>query len=119
LRPPPGAIIIGFNVRADAAARSRHQGNRRGRALLQHHLRGHRRREAGHRRACCRRRSKEQIVGLAEVREVFSPSKFGRWPAASWSRAARCGGNNPIRVLRDNVVIFEGALESLRASRTT
>ena len=41
------ARIIGFNVRADSAARDRDQGCRHRRPLLQHHLRGDRRREAG------------------------------------------------------------------------
>ena len=36
------------------------------------------------------------------------------WSRAAWSRKAAVKRNNPIRVLRDNVVIFEGALESLR-----
>src|ERR1700745_438735 len=56
---------------------------------------------------------KEQIVGVAEVREVFTPSKFGV-AAGCLVPEGFVRRNNPIRVLRDNVVIFEGALESLR-----
>ena len=56
---------------------------------------------------------KEQIVGLAEVREVFRSSKFGI-VAGCMVMDGFVRRNNPIRVLRDNVVIFEGALESLR-----
>ncbi len=56
---------------------------------------------------------KEQIVGLAEVREVFRSSKFGT-VAGCIVADGYVRRNNPIRVLRNNVVIFEGALESLR-----
>jgi translation initiation factor IF-2 len=56
---------------------------------------------------------KEQIVGLAEVREVFRSSKFGT-VAGCIVVDGYVRRNNPIRVLRDNVVIFEGGLESLR-----
>ncbi len=56
---------------------------------------------------------KEQIVGLAEVRDVFRSSKFGAI-AGCLVIDGFVRRNNPIRVLRDNVVIFEGALESLR-----
>jgi translation initiation factor IF-2 len=56
---------------------------------------------------------KEQIVGLAEVREVFRSSKFGT-VAGCIVVDGYVRRSNPIRVLRNNVVIFEGALESLR-----
>jgi translation initiation factor IF-2 len=56
---------------------------------------------------------KEQIVGLAQVREVFRSSKFGT-VAGCIVADGYVRRNNPIRVLRDNVVIFEGGLESLR-----
>src|SRR5678816_3009860 len=56
---------------------------------------------------------KEQIVGLAQVREVFRSSKFGT-VAGCIVVDGYVRRNNPIRVLRDNVVIFEGGLESLR-----
>jgi translation initiation factor IF-2 len=56
---------------------------------------------------------KESIVGTATVREVFRSSKFGVVAGCLVTEGA-VKRNNPIRVLRDSVVIFEGALESLR-----
>jgi translation initiation factor IF-2 len=56
---------------------------------------------------------KEQIVGTAQVRDVFRSSKFGVVAGCLVIEGA-VKRNNPIRVLRDSVVIFEGALESLR-----
>ena len=50
---------------------------------------------------------------MAQVREVFRSSKFGVVAGCLVTEGA-VKRNNPIRVLRDNVVIFEGALESLR-----
>ncbi|HXC57886.1 MAG TPA: translation initiation factor IF-2, partial [Steroidobacteraceae bacterium] len=56
---------------------------------------------------------KETIVGTAQVRDVFRSSKFGVVAGCLVMEGA-VKRNNPIRVLRDSVVIFEGALESLR-----
>ena len=56
---------------------------------------------------------REQIIGLAEVKEVFRSPKFGD-VAGCIVASGVVKRNNPIRVLRDNVVIFEGELESLR-----
>jgi translation initiation factor IF-2 len=56
---------------------------------------------------------KEQILGLAEVRDVFRSSKFGT-VAGCLVVDGYVRRNNPIRVLRDNVVIFQGELESLK-----
>lgn len=56
---------------------------------------------------------RDQIVGLAQVRDVFRSSKFGD-VAGCLVIEGHVKRNNPIRVLRDNVVIYEGALESLR-----
>jgi len=56
---------------------------------------------------------KETIVGVAQVREVFRSSKFGV-VAGCLVMEGTVKRNNPIRVLRESVVIFEGALESLR-----
>ncbi len=56
---------------------------------------------------------KEEIIGLAEVREVFRSPKLGAI-AGCLVVDGVVKRNNPIRVLRDNVVIFEGELESLR-----
>lgn len=55
----------------------------------------------------------ERIVGLAQVREVFRSSKTGA-VAGCMVTEGTVKRNFPIRVLRDNIVIFEGALESLR-----
>ncbi|MCH9743668.1 MAG: translation initiation factor IF-2 [Gammaproteobacteria bacterium] len=55
----------------------------------------------------------EKIVGLAEVREVFRSSKFGAVAGCMITEGV-VKRNLPIRVLRDDVVIFEGELESLR-----
>jgi translation initiation factor IF-2 len=56
---------------------------------------------------------KETIVGVAQVRDVFRSSKFGVVAGCLVIEGA-VKRNNPIRVLRESVVIFEGALESLR-----
>ena len=56
---------------------------------------------------------KEEIIGLAEVRDVFRSPKFGSI-AGCMVVDGVVKRNNPIRVLRDNIVIFEGELESLR-----
>ncbi len=56
---------------------------------------------------------KEEIVGIAEVRQVFRSSKLGAVAGCQVVEGAVRRGS-PIRVLRDNVVIFEGGLESLR-----
>lgn len=56
---------------------------------------------------------KEQIIGLAQVRDVFRSSKLGAVAGCMVIEGA-LKRNKPIRVLRDNVVIFEGELESLR-----
>jgi translation initiation factor IF-2 len=55
----------------------------------------------------------EKITGLAEVREVFRSSKIGAI-AGCMVLEGTIKRNNPIRVLRDNIVVFEGVLESLR-----
>lgn len=55
----------------------------------------------------------EKIVGLAEVREVFRSSRIGAI-AGCMVLEGTVRRNNPIRVLRDNIVVFEGSLESLR-----
>jgi len=56
---------------------------------------------------------KEEIIGLAEVRDVFRSPKLGAI-AGCMVVDGTVKRNNPIRVLRDNVVIYEGELESLR-----
>ena len=56
---------------------------------------------------------REQIVGIAEVKDVFSSPAFGEIAGCIVS-SGLVRKANPIRVLRDNVVIYEGQLESLR-----
>lgn len=56
---------------------------------------------------------KEQIIGIAEVRDVFKSPKIGSIAGCMVTEGA-IKRNNPIRVLRANVVIYEGTLESLR-----
>ncbi|WEN13519.1 translation initiation factor IF-2 [Rhodanobacter sp. AS-Z3] len=106
------ALVIGFNVRADASARKvietsgldvRYfsiiydvidQVTQAATGLLGMEVR-------------------EDIIGLAEVRDVFRSSKFGA-VAGCMVTEGHVKRSKPIRVLRDNVVIFEGELESLR-----
>jgi translation initiation factor IF-2 len=106
------ARIIGFNVRADAAARNaiKETGvDVRYYSIIYEAIDDVRQLMTG----LLTPEVKEQIVGLAEVREVFRSSKFGT-VAGCMVIDGFVRRNNPIRVLRDNVVIFEGALESLR-----
>lgn len=56
---------------------------------------------------------KEEIVGVAEVRDVFKAPKIGTVAGCMVTEGV-VKRNNPIRVLRDNVVIYQGQLESLR-----
>ena len=56
---------------------------------------------------------REEIIGVAEVRDVFNSPKFGQI-AGSMVVEGAVHRSKPIRVLRDNVVIYEGELESLR-----
>jgi translation initiation factor IF-2 len=56
---------------------------------------------------------KEQIIGIAEVRDVFKSPKIGAIAGCMVTEGS-IKRNNPIRVLRSNVVIYEGTLESLR-----
>lgn len=56
---------------------------------------------------------REEILGVAEVRDVFNSPKFGQ-VAGCMVVEGTVHRSKPIRVLRDNVVIYEGELESLR-----
>ena len=55
----------------------------------------------------------ERVVGMAQVREVFHSSRIGA-VAGCMVIEGQVKRNFPIRILRDNIVVFEGALESLR-----
>ena len=57
--------------------------------------------------------TREEIVGIAEVRDVFRSRRLGAIAGCIVLEGA-VKRHNPIRVLRDNVVIYEGELESLR-----
>jgi translation initiation factor IF-2 len=106
------ARIIAFNVRADAAAREAIKDSGidvRYYSIIYEAIDDVKQLMSG----MLAPEVKEQIVGLAEVREVFRSSKFGT-VAGCMVLDGFVRRNNPIRVLRDNVVIFEGALESLR-----
>ena len=56
---------------------------------------------------------REEILGIAEVRDTFRSPRFGQ-VAGCMVTEGHVYRNKPIRVLRDNVVIFEGELQSLR-----
>ena len=106
------ATVIGFNVRADAAARDavKETGvDVRYYSIIYEAIDDIRQMLSG----LLAPEIKEHIVGVAQVREVFRSSKFGVVAGCLVTEGA-VKRNNPIRVLRDNVVIFEGALESLR-----
>ena len=106
------ALVIGFNVRADSGARDavKETGVEvRYYSIIYEAIDDVRQMMTG----MLRPEIKEQIVGVAQVRDVFRSSKFGV-VAGCLVTEGFVRRNNPIRVLRDNVVIFEGALESLR-----
>jgi translation initiation factor IF-2 len=106
------ARIIGFNVRADGSARTmiKESGiDVRYYSIIYEAIDDVKQMLSG----LLAPEVKEQIVGLAEVREVFRSSKFGT-VAGCIVADGYVRRNNPIRVLRDNVVIFEGGLESLK-----
>lgn len=105
-------ILVGFNVRADASARR--LAEQEGIQLhyfgiiydvidaVQSAITG-----------LIGPKFKEEIVGLAEVRDVFRSSKFGAIAGCKVIEG-KVKRNLPIRVLRNNVVIYEGSLESLK-----
>jgi translation initiation factor IF-2 len=109
------AIVIGFNVRADAAARNviKESGvDVRYYSVIYEAIDDVKAAVSG----LLAPEVREQIVGLAEVREVFRSPKFGN-VAGCMVADGYVRRSNPIRVLRDNVVVFEGQLESLRRFR--
>ncbi len=107
-----GAILIGFNVRADATARKLI--DEKGvdlhyYSVIYDAIDEVKKSISG----MLAPEIKEQIVGLAEVRDVFKSPKFGAI-AGCMVVDGYVKRNLPIRVLRENVVIYEGQLESLR-----
>ena len=106
------AIVIGFNVRADAAARR--ASSERGVELNYYSIIYELIDEVAKAlTGMLKAEFREQIVGMANVQEVFKSPVFGQ-VAGSLVTEGVVKKDSPIRVLRDNVVIFEGELESLR-----
>ena len=106
------AIIIGFNVRADAGARRLIEDSGvdlRYYSIIYNVIDDVRLAMTG----MLAPEYKEQIIGLAEVRDVFRSPKFGNVAGCLVTEGA-VKRNSPIRVLRENVVIYQGELESLR-----
>ncbi len=107
-----GAIIIGFNVRADASARKSIQEND-----LDLHYYSVIYDAIDEVKAAISgmlgTETRESIIGLAQVKDVFRSSSHGPI-AGCLVLEGVVRRDNPIRVLRDNVVVFEGELESLR-----
>jgi translation initiation factor IF-2 len=106
------AVVIAFNVRADAAARSAMKETGvdvRYYSVIYEAIDDVKAAING----LLSPEVREQIIGIAEVREVFRSPKFGAVAGCIVSEGV-VRRNAPIRVLRDNVVIYEGELESLR-----
>ncbi|WP_052283652.1 translation initiation factor IF-2 [Kluyvera genomosp. 1] len=106
------AILVGFNVRADASARKVIESESldlRYYSVIYNLIDEVKAAMSG----MLSPELKQQIIGLAEVRDVFKSPKFGAI-AGCMVTEGTIKRHNPIRVLRDNVVIYEGELESLR-----
>jgi len=106
------AIMIGFNVRADAQARAiveREEMELRYYSVIYDIIDDVKQAMSG----LLSPEFKEEIVGIAEVRDVFRAPKIGA-VAGCMVIEGTIYRNKRIRVLRDNVVIYEGELESLR-----
>ncbi|HBB6751608.1 TPA: translation initiation factor IF-2 [Citrobacter freundii] len=106
------AILVGFNVRADASARKVIESESldlRYYSVIYHLIDEVKAAMSG----MLSPELKQQIIGLAEVRDVFKSPKFGAI-AGCMVTEGTIKRHNPIRVLRDYVVIYEGELESLR-----
>ncbi len=107
-----GAVVFGFNVRADTAAKKlvEQEGvDLRYYSIIYNLIDDVKAALTG----MLAPEFREDIVGIADVRDVFRSPKFGQ-VAGCMVTEGNVYRNKPIRVLRDNVVIFEGELESLR-----
>jgi translation initiation factor IF-2 len=107
-----GAIVLGFNVRAASVARQlaeKEQIEVRYYSVIYNLLDEVKQALSG----MLAPETKEEIVGIAEVRDVFRSPKFGAIAGCMVVEGV-VYRNKPIRVLRDDVVIFQGELESLR-----
>ncbi len=106
------AIVIGFNVRADASAKKLIESegiDLHYYSVIYDAIDEIKRAMEG----MLAPDFKEEIIGLAEVRDVFRSPKLGAIAGCMVAEGV-VKRNNPIRVLRDNIVIYEGELESLR-----
>ncbi|MEM8844644.1 MAG: translation initiation factor IF-2 [Pseudomonadota bacterium] len=106
------AIVIGFNVRADASARRALDDtgvDLRYYSVIYEAIDDVKSAMSG----LLSPELREEIIGIAEVKDVFKSSALGA-VAGSMVIEGVIRKGNPIRVLRDNVVIYEGDLESLR-----
>lgn len=105
-------VLLGFNVRADASARRlcEQEGiDLRYYSVIYELIEDVKKALSG----LLEPERREEIVGVAEVRDVFRSSKFGA-VAGCMVVEGTLRRSLPIRVLRDDVVVFEGQLESLR-----
>lgn len=106
------AIVVGFNVRADASARKVIEAEEidlRYYSVIYSLIDEVKAAMSG----MLAPEFKQEIMGLAEVRDVFKSPKLGAI-AGCMVTEGNVKRSNPIRVLRENVVIYEGELESLR-----
>ena len=109
------AIIVGFNVRAEASARRLIEAESvdvHYFSIIYEVIDVVKQAISG----MLKPEIREQIVGIAQVRDVFRSKRFGDI-AGCMVTEGTVRRSNPIRVLRDNVVIYEGELESLRRFR--
>ncbi|TMO85690.1 translation initiation factor IF-2 [Pseudoalteromonas ruthenica] len=109
------AIVVGFNVRADASARKVIESESidlRYYSVIYDLIEEVKQAMTG----MLQPEFKQEIIGLAEVRDVFKAPKIGSVAGCMVTEGV-VKRSNPIRVLRDNVVIYEGELESLRRFR--
>jgi len=107
-----GAIVLGFNVRMSTGARSLSEKEKvevRYYSVIYNLLDEVKQALSG----MLSPESRETIVGVAEVRDIFKSPKYGLI-AGCMVLEGTVHRSKPIRVLRDNVVIFQGELESLR-----
>ena len=106
------ALIIGFNVRADSVSRKlieKHNVDVRYYSIIYEAIDQVKQALEGRLES----EFKEEVIGIAQVRDVFRAPKIGQI-AGCMVTEGMVKRNSPIRVLRDEVVIYEGYLESLR-----
>lgn len=106
------ALLIGFNVRADSSAKKLAENEN---VSLNYYsvIYDIVDQVKGALSGMAEPKFKEEIIGIAQVRDVFRSPKLGAI-AGCMVTEGTVKRNNPIRVLRDNIVIYEGTLESLR-----